>query len=112
MGGCGRWDCANGSHAWLGATVGDRRGGYNAHHRRGVIISSPRTSVMPNPGASLMVISDSLKLTPPVTGLNWPSDGPSRSTLVMMSLLATARCTAAATEMLDSIMQPIMHGTP
>ena len=67
---------------------------------------------MPSPGTSLMLISDSLKCTPPLTGSNWPSEGPSRSTLVITSLLATARCTAAATLMLDSIMQPIMHGTP
>ncbi len=36
-------------------------------------ISSPRTSVMPSPGTSLMLISDSLKCTPPLTGSNWPS---------------------------------------
>ena len=63
------------------------------HRRRhhSFSISSPRTSVMPRPGASVMVISDSLKITPPSTGLNRPSDGPSRSTLLITSLLATAR---------------------
>ena len=32
---------------------------------------------MPRPGASVTVISDSLKITPPSTGLNAQSDGPS-----------------------------------
>jgi len=59
-----------------------------------------------------MLISDSLNSTPPTTGLNWPSDGPSRSILVMTSALATATCTAAATLIEDSIMQPIMQSTP
>src|SRR5690606_32762647 len=61
--------------------------------------SRPRIWRMPRPGASVMLISDSLKMTPPSTGLNWPSEGPSRSTLLIASALATARCTAAATEM-------------
>src|SRR5690554_1363005 len=58
-----------------------------------------------------MEISDSLKWTPPSTGSNWHSEGPSRSTLRIVSDLATATCTAAATLMLVSIMQPIMHST-
>src|SRR5690606_4752261 len=73
--------------------------------------SSPRMARMPRPGASVIEISDSLKITPPSTGSYWHSDGPSRSTLVITSALATARWTAAATLMLVSSMQPIMHST-
>ncbi len=64
---------------------------------------------MPSPGASVMEISESLKITPPSTGLNWHNEGPSRSTLVITLALATAMCAAAATLMLVSTMQPIMH---
>src|SRR3546814_1654833 len=74
--------------------------------------SSPRISRMPSPGASLIEISDSLNVTPPSTGSKAHSDGPSRSTLVITPDLATATCTAAATLMLVSSMQPIMHTTP
>ena len=59
-----------------------------------------------------MLISDSLKITPLLTGSKRHSEGPSRSTLLITSDLATARCTAAATPMLDSSMQPIMQSTP
>src|SRR3546814_6547044 len=69
--------------------------------------SSPRISRMPSPGASLIEISDSLNVTPPSTGSKAHSDGPSRSTLVITPDLATATCTAAATLMLVSSMQPI-----
>ena len=63
-------------------------------------------------GAWVTVISDSLKITPPTTGLNWHSDGPSRSTFVITFDFATARCTAAETLTLVSTMQPIMHSIP
>src|SRR3546814_20080397 len=75
-------------------------------------LSSPRISRMPSPGASLIEISDSLNVTPPSTGLKAHSDGPSRSTLVITPDLATATCTAAATLMLVSSMQPIMPSCP
>src|SRR3546814_747055 len=74
--------------------------------------SSPRISRMPSPGASLIEISDSLNVTPPSTGSKAHSDGPSRSHLVNTPDLATATCTAAATLILVSSMQPIMHSKP
>src|SRR5690606_11005128 len=74
--------------------------------------SSPPISRMPRPGASVIEISDSLNVTPPSTGSKAHSEGPSRSTLVITPDLATATCTAAATLMLVSSMQPIMHSTP
>src|SRR5690606_12383576 len=76
------------------------------------ISSNPLISRMPRPGASVTEISDSLKVTPPSTGSNCDSDGPSRSILVITPYLVTATCTAAATLTLLSSMQPIMHSTP
>src|SRR5690606_8658347 len=67
---------------------------------------------MPSPGASVTLISDSLNTTPLCTGSKRHSYGPSRSTLLITSDFATARCTAAATPMLDSSMQPIMQSMP
>src|SRR5688572_6606306 len=78
----------------------------HGHAARG---SRPRISRMPRPGACVTEISDSLKITPPTTGLNWHSEGPSRSTFVITFDLATARCTAAETLTLVSTMHPIMH---
>src|SRR6187399_2498484 len=82
--------------------------GHSACHQT-VMGSSPRISRMPRPGASVSVISESLNSTPPSTGLNLHSDGPSRSTLVITSAFATAMWAAAATLMLVSTMQPIMQ---
>src|SRR3546814_8530616 len=62
--------------------------------------SSPRISRMPSPGASLIEISDSLKVTPPSTGSKAHSDEPTRSSLVIPPDLDTATWTAAAQSML------------
>ena len=82
------------------------------HQRCGHGLAGRGSRGCPGRARRVTEISDSLKITPPSTGLNWHSDGPSRSTLVITSDLATATCTAAATLMLVSSMQPIMHSMP
>src|SRR6185437_2747127 len=85
---------------------------FDQRRHQSSILSRPRISRMPRPGASVTEISDSLKITPPSTGLNWHSEGPSRSILVIALDFATATCTAAATLIEVSSMQPIMHSMP